>query len=191
MEAGSLRSESWHAWVLLRALFQIGAFLLYPHVEDRQGREMDRGKTEKEREKKMCGKNSGQKYAKMTTVAASGWSDNEQLSFLHLCYFSYCLSFLLRAPIIWTISKTQKNNSLEAEEIGMLSSCFVGSQRGLVLGMYPEQISHGAGEPRASPPGQTETRLIPPLPLGLDGSLCCVAAHKHRLLPIGNNGGLY
>lgn len=52
MEAGSLRSESWHAWVLLRALFQIGAFLLYPHVEDRQGREMGRGKTEKERERK-------------------------------------------------------------------------------------------------------------------------------------------
>lgn len=147
MEAGSLRSESWHGWVLLIALFQIGAFLLYPHVEDRQGREMGRGKTEKERERKMCGKNSGQKYAKMTTVAASGWSDNEQLSFLHLCCFSYCLSFLLRAPIIWTISKTQKNNSLEAEEIGMLSPCFVGSQRGLVWRRTLNRFPMGQGSP--------------------------------------------
>lgn len=73
----------------------------------------------------------------------------------------------------------------------MLSPCFVGSQGGLVLGMYPGQISHGAGEPRASPPGQTETRFTPPLPLCRDGSLCCMAAHKHRLLPIGNKGGLY
>ena len=68
---------------------------------------------------------------------------------------------------------------------------FCGTSGGPCFGMYPEQISLRAGEPWASPPGQTDTRLRPPLPLGLDGSLCCVAAHKNHLLPIGDQGAVH
>ena len=51
--------------------------LLYPHVEDRGERGRGERDTEREREKKCVGNILDKKYAKMTTMAASGWSDIE------------------------------------------------------------------------------------------------------------------